>query len=43
MADYKDQFKNGTKLNSGVDLGWSFHVDGIDAVNLKAAITLTRS
>lgn len=43
MADYKDQFKNGAKLNSGVDLGWSFHVDGIDAINLKAAITLTRS
>ena len=43
MADYKDQFKNGTKLNSGVDLGWSFHVDAIDDVELKAAITLTRS
>ena len=43
MEAYKAQFKNSTKLNSGVDLGWSFHVDAIDDVELKAVITLTKS
>ena len=42
MTAYQSQFPNATKLNNGLDLGWSFTVDAIDSVHLKAVISLTR-
>ena len=45
MNTYKKQFVRSTKLNSGVDLGWSFTINKIEKVDgvSSATITLTRA
>ena len=40
MADYKSQFANGKKMNSGVNLGWKFDV-AISGTGDDATATLT--
>ena len=44
MTKFPKQFANGTKLDSGLDLGWSIKVDGIYQVGDKysADITVTK-
>ena len=44
MTKFPKQFANGTKLDSGLDLGWSIKVDGIYQTgdNYSADITVTK-
>ena len=44
MSEYSRQFANGTKLNNGNDLEWSFRVNTILNENsiATASITVTR-
>ena len=45
MATYKSQFIKSTKLNSGLDLGWTFKVTDINDTkgNISATIKLTKT
>ena len=40
MSTFKKQFVNSTKLNSGVDLGWSFTVTNISGSGDSAQATI---
>lgn len=44
MSKYHNQFPRGTKLNNGLDLGWSFEIKSItgDGDDVKATISLIK-